>query len=160
MTVRYIASFLAILLYFSEATGSASGQQYGGQQGLATIPLEVVSKAGSHKFIVELATTYEQQAMGMMYRTKIDPDKGMFFVYTEAERRSYWMKNVSIPLDIIYIRSDGRISNIIRNAKPHDGTPRYSRGKVLAVLEIAGGRARELGIRPGDKVLHRIFDKK
>ena len=93
----------------------------------------------------------------MMYRTNLDPDKGMFFIYSEPDRRAYWMRNCLIYLDIIYIREDGRIANIIRNAAPRDETPRPSRGPVLAVLEIAGGRAKELGIKPGDRVVHSIF---
>ena len=152
-------SFLSLvtLIFFSAAFASPSHAQQIPQRGMATMPLEVVSKSGTHQFLVELATTYQQQAIGMMGRTKLDPDKGMFFVYGEAERRSYWMKGCLIYLDIIYIRENGSIANIIRNAVPGDESPRHSRGPVLAVLELAGGRAKELGIRPGDKVIHSIF---
>ena len=136
----------------------SSAQQLYPQRGLATMPLEVVSKSGSHTFLVELAVTYQQQAIGMMGRTKLDKDKGMFFIYGEPDRRSYYMKNCLIYLDIIYIREDGRIANIIRNAVPGDESPRHSRGPVLAVLELAGGLAKELGIRPGDRVVHSIFN--
>lgn len=155
--VRKSFLYIVAILCISGTTASPSIAQQGPQRGLATMPLEVVSKSGKHQFLVELATTYRQQAIGMMGRTKLDPDKGMFFVYGNAERRGYWMKDCLIYLDIIYIKEDGRIANIIRNAAPGDLNPRHSRGPVLAVLELAGGRAKELGIRPGDKVLHSIF---
>ena len=156
MVRKSLLYIVAILCISGTFTNQSHGQQVP-QRGLATMALEVVSKSGRHQFSVELATTYQQQAIGMMGRTKLDPDKGMFFVYGQAERRSYWMKGCLIYLDIIYIRENGRIANIIRNAAPGDENPRHSRGPVLAVLELAGGRAQELGIRPGDQVVHSIF---
>ena len=158
---KYLVPFFALFIVMTSGTVSATAQQQpGGQQGLATGMLEVVSKGGKHSFLVEYAATIEQKAAGMMYRTRLDHDKGMFFIYSEPERLGYWMKNCLIYLDIIYIREDGRIANIVRNAQPGDLTSRKSRGLVLAVLELAGGRAQELGIRPGDKVLHSIFKPK
>jgi uncharacterized protein len=158
MLRKYFLSFVTIVMVLGASIAPVYAQQSGGQQGLTTMPLEVISTSeGSIKFLVELAVSYEQQRLGMMYRTHLDPDKGMFFIYGEPGRRGYWMKDCLIYLDIIYIREDGRIANIIRNATPGDETPRYSRGPVLAVLEIAGGRAKELGIKPGDRVVHSIF---
>lgn len=155
--VRKSLLYIVAILCISGAFTSSSDAQQAPQRGLTTMPLEVVSKSGTHQFLVELATTYQQQAIGMMGRTKLDSDKGMFFVYGKAERRSYWMKDCLIYLDIIYIKEDGRIVNIIRNAAPGDLTGQQSRGPALAVLELAGGRAKELGIRPGDQVVHSIF---
>lgn len=158
MIRKHLLSFVTLIIFWVASIAPVHAQQQpGGQQGLTTMPLEVVSTSGSHKFLVELAISYDQQRLGMMQRTRLDPDKGMFFIYSEPDRRAYWMKNCLIYLDIIYIREDGRIANIIRNAVPGDETPRPSRGPVLAVLEIAGGRAKELGIRPGDRVMHSIF---
>ena len=65
---------------------------------------------------------------------------------------SFWMKNTLIPLDMIFVRSDGTIANIATNTVPLSLDPVYSEGQVGAVLEIAGGRSDELGIKAGDKV--------
>ena len=76
----------------------------------------------------------------------------MIFPFDPPREASFWMRNTMIPLDMIFIRTDGTIANIARETEPYslDGQP--SEGPVAAVLEIAGGRAAELGIEPGDRV--------
>ena len=90
--------------------------------------------------------------MGLMFRTKLDPDRGMIFPLHPARDASFWMRNTLIPLDMIFVRSDGSIANIEANTVPYSEEPVRSAGPVAAVLEIAGGRSAELGIEPGDKV--------
>ena len=125
--------------------------------GLETV--EIVSSRGRARFQVEIAATPAEQARGLMFRKSLAPDRGMLFIYKRPQPVAYWMKNTLIPLDIIYIQPGGRILSIVRNARPHDETPLPSGGPVLGVLEIAGGRAAQLGVLPGDRVLHRIFPK-
>jgi len=119
--------------------------------------VEIVSDRGRSRFQVEIAVTPAEQARGLMFRKSLAPDRGMLFIYKRPQPVAYWMRNTLIPLDILYIRPDGRILSIVRNARPHDETPLPSGGLVLGVLEIAGGRAAQLGVLPGDRVLHRIF---
>ena len=76
----------------------------------------------------------------------------MIFPFEPARDASFWMKNTLIPLDMIFIRQDGSIANIAADTVPLSLDPVRSEGPVKAVLEIAGGRAAELGIKPGDKV--------
>lgn len=121
--------------------------------------VEVVTGRGRVRFQVEIAATLAEQKRGLMFRKSLAPDRGMLFTYKKPQPAAYWMKNTLIPLDIIYIQADGRILSIVRNARPHDETPLPAGGLVLGVLEIAGGRAAQLGILPGDRVLHRIFPK-
>lgn len=125
--------------------------------GLETV--EIVTSRGKTKFTVEIAATPAQQQRGLMFRKSLAPDKGMLFTYAKPQPAAFWMKNTLIPLDIIYIAPDGRVLSIARNAIPHDERPIPSGGYILGVLEIAGGRAAQLGILPGDRVLHRIFPK-
>ena len=112
----------------------------------------VKTEETSHQFRAELADTKELQARGLMHRTELGPNDAMLFPNEQPTARSFWMKNTPIPLDIIFVGTDGRISNIAAMAEPYSEDPVYSIGSVSAVLEIGGGRAEELGIEPGDQV--------
>jgi uncharacterized membrane protein (UPF0127 family) len=121
-------------------------------------PLDVITHDGKpHHFSVEIADNYETRERGLMFRKSLAPDAGMLFDFKYPQQVAFWMKNTLIPLDIIFIGPDGRILNIARQATPMSEENLPSAGPVLGVLEIAGGRAGELGIGPGDKVNHRIF---
>ncbi|MXP00329.1 DUF192 domain-containing protein [Altererythrobacter xixiisoli] len=120
--------------------------------GLAVQPLTVQVGQGVHRFRVEMARTAEEQAQGLMFRTEMAPDEGMLFPRQEARMASFWMKNTLIPLDIIFIGADQRIINIAANTVPYSTVPVPSDGPALAILELNGGRAAELGIVPGAKV--------
>lgn len=86
-----------------------------------------------------------------MFRRSLDADHGMLFPYNPPQDVAFWMKNTWIPLDIIFIRSDGTIARIT-HAQAMDLTPLPSGEPVAAVLEIGGGRAAQLGIKEGDTV--------
>ena len=120
--------------------------------GLEQVPLTITSGGKVHKFTVEVAKTPEEQATGLMNRSDLAPDRGMVFPFDPPRGASFWMKNTLIPLDMIFVRSDGTIANIATNTVPLSLEPVFSEGTVGAVLEIAGGRSDELGIKPGDKV--------
>ena len=116
------------------------------------MPLTINSDGRTHRFTVEVAQTAEEQRVGLMNRQQLAPDRGMIFPF-EAERvASFWMKNTLIPLDMIFIRADGSITNIEANTVPMSEEPVLSFEPVTAVLEIPGGRSAELGIKPGDRV--------
>jgi uncharacterized membrane protein (UPF0127 family) len=85
-------------------------------------------------------------------------ENGMLFLFFNGEReRSFWMKNTLIPLDIIFIRSNGTIHRIHDSAKPQDETIVKSKGDVCCVLELNGGVAKTLDIQAGDVVVQRVF---
>ena len=121
--------------------------------GLKIVNVVVTSGETRHRFRAELADTKELQARGLMHRTELGPDDAMLFPSEQPTARSFWMKNTPISLDIIFIGLDGRISNIAAMAEPYSEEQIYSIGSASAVLEIAGGRAAELGIAPGDRVI-------
>ncbi|WP_343343308.1 DUF192 domain-containing protein [Sphingomicrobium sp. XHP0239] len=121
--------------------------------GLAEREIAVTTSDGqTHPFTVEVAETREQQNRGLMFRETLAPDRGMIFLYDDEAVRGFWMRNTYIPLDIIYIRADGTIATIHANTLPLSEAPYSSLEPVQNVLEIAGGRAAELGISEGDKV--------
>ena len=116
------------------------------------MPLTIRSASGVHRFTVEVARTPGEQQMGLMYRRTLAPDGGMLFPYDSEQPIAFWMKNTVIPLDLIFIRQDGRIARIAENATPLSLDLIQSGEPVAAVLEIAGGRSAELGIKAGDTV--------
>ena len=122
-------------------------------------PLEITTSKATTKFTVEIADTEETRNRGLMYRKSLAPDKGMLFDFKTPREAAFWMRNTLIPLDIIFITQDGRILTIARNAVPHSEVPIPSGGVIRGVLELAGGRAAQLGIYPGDRVKHRIFKR-
>lgn len=112
---------------------------------------------GRYRFDVELAETPMQQMQGLMFREKLAPDAGMLFLYDRPQPASFWMKNTLIPLDMIFIGADGKVVNIHQNAVPHSLDGVNSAGPVKGILEINGGMSARLGIRAGDRVLHKAF---
>jgi uncharacterized membrane protein (UPF0127 family) len=116
---------------------------------LTEVPLTIRTKSATHQFTVEVAATPEQQEIGLMFRRSVAADHGMIFPYNPPQNVSFWMKNTLIPLDIIFIRTDGTIVRVT-HAKALDLTPLPSLEPVAAVLEIRAGRAAELGIKEGD----------
>jgi uncharacterized membrane protein (UPF0127 family) len=120
--------------------------------GLQQVPLTIQSGTGTHKFTVEVARSQEEQAQGLMNRQSLAPDRGMIFPYDPPQQVAFWMKNTLIPLDMVFIGPDGKIGRIAANTTPMSLDPVPSVDPVSAVLEIAGGRAAELGLKEGDKV--------
>jgi uncharacterized membrane protein (UPF0127 family) len=92
-----------------------------------------------------------------MGRASLQPDHGMLFVFDKAQESAFWMKNTLIPLDIIFINEKGVIHAIHPMAMPHSRSIIKSGGPVRAGLEINGGMAKKLGLKPGDTVYHRVF---
>jgi len=109
------------------------------------------------KFEIELATNDTERARGLMYRKQLGPYEGMLFDFYQEMPVSFWMKNTLIPLDMVFIAADGTVKHVHANAVPLTTDPVPSRFPVRAVLEINGGSAALLGIKPGDKVRHPIF---
>ncbi len=118
----------------------------------ALLPLVIRTAKGERSFQVEVARTPEQQAQGLMFRKALDDDGGMLFPMDPPRTASFWMKNTLIPLDMIFIRTDGTIAFIGANIVPYSRTPVSAGVPVAAVLELRGGRAAELGIAEGDVV--------
>ena len=111
-------------------------------------------------FSVELATTPEDQALGLMFRDSMADDHGMLFLFPSAATRSFWMKNTRIPLDIFYFDENLKLVSVSENAKPCrvEQCPAYpSTGPARYVLELNGGKALELGVKPGDELTLMLY---
>jgi len=123
-------------------------------------PLEIATKSGVQVFSVEMATTEEEKTQGLMYRKELPDGKGMLFDFSPEQQISMWMKNTYIPLDMIFIRADGRILRIAENTEPLSTKIISSGGLAKGVLEVIAGTAQKYGIQPGDRVAHPLFNKR
>lgn len=92
-----------------------------------------------------------------MFRDALAPSAGMLFVYDQERSVSFWMRNTLIPLDMIFIGSDGVVDKVHANAIPLDETPIFGGGEVQFVLEINGGFAERLGIEEGSEAQHPLI---
>ncbi|KHL26105.1 hypothetical protein PK98_06160 [Croceibacterium mercuriale] len=117
--------------------------------GLRVIPLTVQTGGTTHRFRVEVAESAEAQARGLMFRTEMGADEGMIFPYAAPQQLSFWMRNTVLPLDLVFIGADKRVINVSANAVPYSEAQLMSDGPAIAVLELNGGRAAQLGIGPG-----------
>lgn len=136
----------------------ASCASFAGTQ--SALPVETIridTAGGSKAFTVEIAADTASQQRGLMYRRDLPVDAGMLFDFHQEARVAFWMKNTPLPLDMLFIRADGTVSSVEPNAIPYSTDSIPSAEPVRAVLEINGGQAHVLGIKPGDKVRAAIF---
>ncbi len=149
--VRWVGRALAVLII---ALVAAAGDVAKAAE-LQT--LEIASKTGVHAFQVEMAITPEEKERGLMFRRELPEGQGMLFDFQFDQNVAFWMKNTYIPLDMLFIRADGRILRIAENTEPLSERNIPSGGPVRAVLEVIGGTAKKLGIAAGDHVGGSIF---
>ncbi|HFA49430.1 MAG TPA: DUF192 domain-containing protein [Bacteroidetes bacterium] len=104
------------------------------------------------KIDIEKADNDAERAFGMMFRKSSTDNQGMLFLFDNSEPQSFWMKNTLIPLDIIYIDENKKITTIYPNTTPLSETSLPSNGNAKYVLETRGGFCEEYGVKVGDIV--------
>lgn len=119
----------------------------------------LVTATGEHKIDVEIAETPEEKAVGLMFRRSVPENTGMLFPYETPHEVTMWMRNTYVPLDMVFIREDGVVHRIEARTEPLSERTIASQGAVTAVLELAGGAAERLGLKPGDRVIHPHFER-
>ena len=142
---------LAVTLAGQELTGSAAEDRLTGQE------VVVVAASGPVVFMVEVVDNNETRARGLMHRERLAPKAGMLFDFKREQPVSFWMRNTLIPLDMFFIKADGRIVKIAKRTVPHSEEGIASPEPVLAVLETNAGVADRYGIKTGDIVRHPVF---
>ena len=116
--------------------------------------LEVINDNGDRlEFDVYLARDFKQQIRGLMFVRQMPETTGMLFIYDKDDIRSIWMKNTYIPLDIIFARGDGTVTNVVRHATPRTLNSINSTEPARFVLEVNAGVARRLGISTGSRLI-------
>lgn len=106
---------------------------------------------------VELADNAFETETGLMYRTSMEEDHGMLFVFQEVRERFFYMKNTEIALDILYIGEDMEIKKIAANAQPMDETSIPSGEPVKYVLEVNAGMTSKWGVEKGDSISYQTL---
>ena len=101
---------------------------------------------------VELALTPAKRQLGLMYRSHLDENAGMLFIFVTPARLTFWMKNTEIPLDMIFADRSGVVVGIIRNAEPYSQRPVGPDTPALYVLEVNGGFCARHSVRVGDRM--------
>jgi uncharacterized membrane protein (UPF0127 family) len=142
---------LAVTLLGSDLRGDVGKEQLTGEE------LLIDAAGGPVILFVEVVDTNKTRASGLMFREELAPNAGMLFDFKREQPVSFWMKNTFIPLDVFFIKADGRIVNIAKRAVPHSERSIASDEPVLGVLETNAGVADRLGIKLGDIVRHPVF---
>ena len=109
---------------------------------------------GAESFAVEVADDSAERAKGLMFRGSMNPGAGMLFVYEGPRSVAFWMRNTLIPLDMVFADSTGLVTRVHSGAIPLDETPIDGGNSVQFVLEINGGLAERLGVKPGARMRH------
>ncbi len=148
MRALSLVAFIIFALFAAAVPAREAGQQ----------TLEIATRSGVHVFAVEVVDNDADRAKGLMYRKELPEGRGMLFDFHREQEVSFWMQNTYIPLDMVFIRGDGRILRIAENTEPLSTRLIPSGGPVRAVLEVVAGTTQKLGIAPGDRVASPIFN--
>jgi uncharacterized membrane protein (UPF0127 family) len=159
MRCRRLAIILLVVLLAGcgGATGGQDGQHAAagkkadtGTSDLSTVTIDA-SGGKKVEVRVEIADGPSEQERGLMYRTSLGEDRGMLFVFSSEQPRSFWMKNTKIPLSIAYIDSKGRITDILDMKPLDDEPPHYTSSEpVQYALEVNQGFFEEKGVKVED----------
>jgi uncharacterized membrane protein (UPF0127 family) len=150
--LRNTAVLVAVMLIAGAASGGAQAQAT-----FDRTTLSIETAKGSHEFDIELALAPDQQSQGLMFRRELAVDAGMLFFHQRERVASMWMRNTFVPLDMLFVASDGKIVHIVERTVPQS-LATISAGKpVRAVLEVNAGTVRRLAIKSGDRLIHPLF---
>jgi uncharacterized membrane protein (UPF0127 family) len=134
---------LLLMLSFSMPSWSQDAPQMNLQRTLL--------RAGFHQIDTQLAMTPEQRSTGLMHRREMPQHEGMLFVFPEASKQCFWMKNTLIPLTAAFVADDGTIVNL-EDMKPQTTESHCSGRPVRFVLEMNVGWFEKKGLKAGSKL--------
>jgi uncharacterized protein len=146
LALRPLRALAAAVLLVGLAVAAAAAAK------LETLVFETAG--GPRAFQIEVAATPEQRETGLMYRRSMPDDYGMLFDFGGPQEITMWMKNTYVSLDMVFVSEEGRVTRIAERTEPLSTRIISSGGKARYVVEIAGGAARRIGLKPGDRVVH------
>ncbi|MGL5058576.1 MAG: DUF192 domain-containing protein [Microcoleus sp.] len=151
---RGTGKYLAVLSGTSNLDREDFISLFGGIDMGQILPVSVNIVVGNSPIGLEVARTPAEQAIGLMFRTEIPDDRGMYFPIEPARNVRFWMRNVFVELDMIFLR-EGVVQAIIPKVPPclSENCPNYGPDVLVdGVIELRGGRAAELGLKAGDRI--------
>jgi uncharacterized membrane protein (UPF0127 family) len=163
----HLLTFLALVACGTAlaACGASEGQVPADPPGTASVAFDPGQQLpppghawvifGADTVVAELARTPQERSDGLMYRETLEKGRGMFFVFTDSQIRSFWMSNTFIPLDIAYIDAELRIIDI-QAMEPETTDPHPSAKPAMFALEVPQGWFAEMGISVGAQA-HVVF---
>ena len=128
-------------------------------ESFSTSELTIQTAGGPRKFTIELALSDAQMEQGLMFRRSMAADAGMLFDFKTPTMVTMWMKNTVIPLDMLFLDEQGRIIDIHERAVPYSTDVIAAKTPSRYVIELNGGTAARLGIKPGDQVTSPVIGK-
>jgi len=135
----------------------AAGEGAQAQAAFDRTTLSIETAGGRHDFDTELALAPAQQSQGLMFRRQMAADAAMLFFHRRETVATMWMRNTFLPLDMLFVATDGRIIHIVERTVPQSLATISAGRPVRAVLEVNAGTVRRLAIRTGDRLIHPLF---
>jgi uncharacterized membrane protein (UPF0127 family) len=126
----------------------------GGAIAASTGTIVLKTASGDHNFSVEVMTTPQEHARGLMFRRSLPEHAAMLFLYDPPRPASMWMKNTFIPLDMVFVAPGGKVHRIETFTEPFSTDAISSEGDVVAVIELNAGQADRIGLKRGDTVFY------
>jgi uncharacterized membrane protein (UPF0127 family) len=130
--------------------GLLNALSYAQNQPQMNLPRTTLS-IGFHQLQVQVASTPEQQATGLMFRTEMPAHEGMLFVFPAPSQQCFWMKNTLLPLTAAFVADDGTIVNL-EDMQPQTTQPHCSSKPVRFVLEMNQGWFAKKGLKAGGRL--------
>ena len=145
----FVINFIILVLFFNYNATACSNIKF------AKKDIFIVNEINNQKikFNVELADTDLKRKTGLQCKKKMKLNEGMLFIWKREDYRSFWMKNTSIPLDIIFLNKKYKIVDISYNAKPFSLKSILSKKKAKYVLELNKGVFASYKFELKDKII-------
>ena len=158
-------SAICLLLMFGAAGADTSKDEASDSKQLDQIfqrsTLQIATPdARLHRINIWMADDEQRRARGLMFVKHLNGNDGMLFVYPQPQTIAMWMKNTFIPLDMLFVAPDGKVTRVVENTEPQSLKTIESGAPVLGVVELAAGTAARLKIAPGAQVIHPAFAKR
>lgn len=123
-----------------------------GRPSMPTGTVTFPGAAAAPRLTVELALTNDHRSHGLMFRPTLEDNQGMLFSWDDVRRRSFWMKNTCLALDMLFIADDLTIAGVVEQVPPMNERPRGVACPAAHVLEVPAGWVRKYGVAPGQKI--------